>query len=60
MTLSGRIFPILAVLASSLLPPLITAIMALAAGMFAETPGSPLDWAKLIAEREYRQEAALP
>ena len=37
-----------------LLPPLVTAIMTLAAGMFAESPGSPLEWAKLIAAREYR------
>lgn len=41
-------------------PPLITAITTLAAGMLAETPCSPLDWAKLIAEREYRQGASLP
>jgi multicomponent Na+:H+ antiporter subunit D len=43
-----------------LLPPLATAIMTLAAGMFADSPGSPLDWAKLIAEREYRRGATLP
>lgn len=43
-----------------LLPPLATAIMTLAAGMLAETPGSPLEWAKLIAEREYRQGVTLP
>lgn len=43
-----------------LLPPLVTAIMTLAAGMFAETPGSPLEWAKLIAKREYLQEVTLP
>lgn len=43
-----------------LLPPLVTAIMILAAGMFAESPGSPLEWAKLIAMREYRQGATLP
>jgi len=28
--------------------------------MLAESPGSPLEWAKLIAEREYRQGATLP
>ena len=28
--------------------------MTLAAGVFAQSPGSPLAWAKLIAEREYR------
>ena len=38
-----------------LLPPLVTAVMTLAAGMFAESPASPLEWAKLIAAREYRQ-----
>lgn len=43
-----------------LLPPLVTAIMTLAAGMLAESPGSPLEWAKLIAEREYRQGVTLP
>jgi len=39
-----------------LLPPLVTAVMTLAAGMLAESPGSPLEWAKLIAAREYRVE----
>lgn len=43
-----------------LLPPLATATMTLAAGMLAESPGSPLVWAKLIAEREYRQGATSP
>lgn len=43
-----------------LLPPLVTATMTLAAGMLAEAPGSPLEWAKLITEREYRQGATLP
>jgi multicomponent Na+:H+ antiporter subunit D len=43
-----------------LLPPLATAAMTLAAGMLAESPGSPLEWAKLIAEREYRPGATLP
>jgi len=43
-----------------LLPPLATAIMTLAAGMLAESPGSPLEWAKLIAEREYRQGVTSP
>ncbi|PIY27618.1 MAG: proton-conducting membrane transporter [Comamonadaceae bacterium CG_4_9_14_3_um_filter_60_33] len=36
-----------------LLPPLATAIMTIAAGTLAETPGSPLEWAKLIADQEY-------
>lgn len=35
-------------------PPLITAMLALAAGLFAAAPYSPLEWAQLIAEREYR------
>lgn len=43
-----------------LLPPLAAAIMTLAAGMLAKSPGSPLDWAKLIAEREYQQGGMLP
>lgn len=36
-------------------PPVITAVLALAAGLFAAAPYSPLEWAELIAEREYRQ-----
>ncbi len=36
-----------------LIPPLVTAAVTLAAGLFAATSVSPLDWAKLIAEREY-------
>lgn len=43
-----------------LIPPLVTASMTLAVGMLAELPGSPLSWAKLIAESEYRQGATLP
>ncbi len=35
-------------------PPLVTAVLALAAGLFAAAPYSPLEWAELIAEREYR------
>jgi multicomponent Na+:H+ antiporter subunit D len=35
-------------------PPLVTAMLALAAGLFAAAPYSPLEWAELIAEREYR------
>ena len=34
-------------------PPVITAILIVVAGVFAETPYSPLEWAKMIAEREY-------
>lgn len=43
-----------------LLPPLATATMTLIAGLLAETQGSPLEWAKLIAQREYRQGVTLP
>jgi multicomponent Na+:H+ antiporter subunit D len=38
-----------------LLPPLATAAATLAAGLFAATAFSPLDWATLIANREYLQ-----
>jgi multicomponent Na+:H+ antiporter subunit D len=34
-------------------PPVITALLALAAGLFAAAPYSPLEWAELIARREY-------
>jgi multicomponent Na+:H+ antiporter subunit D len=34
-------------------PPVFTAILALAAGIFAAAPASPLEWAELIARREY-------
>lgn len=36
-----------------LLPPLLTAAMALAAGLLVMLPFSPLEWAKLIAAREF-------
>ncbi|ABA57780.1 complex I subunit 5 family protein [Nitrosococcus oceani] len=36
-----------------LLPPLITAAMALGAGLLAHAPFSPAEWARLIAVREY-------
>jgi len=38
-----------------LLPPLVTAAMALGAGLLAPLPFSPLMWAKLIAAREFYQ-----
>ncbi len=38
---------------SLLFPPVVTAILALAAGLFAAAPYSPLEWAQLIASREY-------
>ena len=38
-----------------LLPPLVTAAMALGVGLLALTPFSPLAWAKLIVEREFYQ-----
>ncbi|MGD2074996.1 MAG: proton-conducting transporter membrane subunit [Gammaproteobacteria bacterium] len=34
-------------------PPVVTAALALAAGLFAAAPYSPLEWAELIAAREY-------
>jgi multicomponent Na+:H+ antiporter subunit D len=37
-----------------LFPPLATALLVVGAGLFAGVPFSPLDWAKLIAAREYR------
>jgi multicomponent Na+:H+ antiporter subunit D len=39
---------------SLLWPPAATAALALAAGLFAAAPYSPLEWAELIAAREYR------
>jgi multicomponent Na+:H+ antiporter subunit D len=39
--------------AALLWPPVITALLALAAGLFAAAPVSPLEWAELIARREY-------
>ena len=39
--------------ASLLWPPMITATLALAAGLLAAAPFSPLEWAELIAQREY-------
>lgn len=36
-----------------LLPPVVTALLALAAGLFALLPFSPLEWANLIARREF-------
>jgi multicomponent Na+:H+ antiporter subunit D len=38
-----------------LIPPVATAAVTLAAGLFAASDFSPLDWAKLIADREYLQ-----
>ena len=34
-------------------PPVVTAALSLAAGLFAASPVSPLEWAELIARREY-------
>ena len=39
--------------AALLWPPVVTATLALAAGLFAAAPYSPLEWASLIARREY-------
>jgi multicomponent Na+:H+ antiporter subunit D len=41
--------------AALLWPPIITASLALLVGLFAAAPYSPLEWASLIASREYRQ-----
>jgi multicomponent Na+:H+ antiporter subunit D len=38
-----------------LLPPLVTAVSALGVGLLASMPFSPLDWAKLIVQREFYQ-----
>ena len=38
-----------------LLPPLVTAVIALGVGLLAGMPFSPLNWAKLIAQREFYQ-----
>ena len=37
-----------------LLPPLATALMALGAGLIASEPYTPLEWARIFAEREYK------
>jgi multicomponent Na+:H+ antiporter subunit D len=36
-----------------LLPPVVTALLALGAGLLASTPFSPLEWARLVAQREF-------
>ncbi|MDX1335828.1 MAG: proton-conducting transporter membrane subunit [Gammaproteobacteria bacterium] len=36
-------------------PPIITAVLAIAVGLFATAPYSPLEWSQLIAFREYGQ-----
>jgi multicomponent Na+:H+ antiporter subunit D len=36
-----------------LAPPLVTALLSIAVGLFAVTPVSPLEWAQLIADRAY-------
>lgn len=38
-----------------LIPPLVTAFLALAAGLLATLPFSPLEWTKFIAEQEFYQ-----
>jgi len=38
-----------------LLPPLFTALLSIAAGLLASLPFSPLEWAQLIAQREFYQ-----
>ncbi|MCO7187986.1 MULTISPECIES: proton-conducting transporter membrane subunit [unclassified Pseudoalteromonas] len=39
-----------------MLPPVVTALLALSAGLFADAQFSPLNWVKLIAAREYGSE----
>ncbi|TMP34266.1 complex I subunit 5 family protein [Pseudoalteromonas rubra] len=39
-----------------MLPPIVTALLALSAGLFADAQFSPLNWVKLIAAREYGSE----
>ena len=36
-----------------LLPPLVTALAVLGAGLLANAPFSPIEWTRLIAESEY-------
>jgi multicomponent Na+:H+ antiporter subunit D len=36
-----------------LMPPLVTAFLAIEMGLFAGTPFSPLQWVRLIVERAY-------
>jgi multicomponent Na+:H+ antiporter subunit D len=38
-----------------LMPPVLTALLSLIAGLLAEAPLSPLEWARRIAEKEYLQ-----
>jgi multicomponent Na+:H+ antiporter subunit D len=38
-----------------LIPPVLTALLALLAGLLADAPFSPLEWARRIAEGEYLQ-----
>ena len=38
-----------------LMPPVLTALLSLIAGLLADAPLSPLEWAKRIAEKEYLQ-----
>jgi len=42
-----------------LIPPLVTAMATVAAAVFSSSTASPLSWAKLIAEREYKQTAII-
>ena len=51
---SGPSFGLLETHWMLLYPPLITALLALLSGLLADAPYSPLEWARLIATREYR------
>jgi multicomponent Na+:H+ antiporter subunit D len=48
-----RIFPRAETSLVLLLPTLFTAAVALAVGLFASAPFSPLEWARLVATRQY-------
>jgi multicomponent Na+:H+ antiporter subunit D len=36
-----------------LMPPVLTALLSLLAGLLADAPFSPLEWARRIAQKEY-------
>lgn len=48
-----RVFPRAETSLALLLPPLATALLALAAGLFASVPFSPQEWAALVVNREF-------
>ena len=52
-TLVGAALLVGVMVAVALLPPLVTAVLALLVGLLASYPFSPLEWAMLIPEREF-------